>query len=431
MPPVSFTWTLDRAELLHPHFVPRVRPQPIPESNIFDEPCVGLCMNSAWFSHVVGLLEVLRQRDAWQGTEEEVQAAIDQIDMLEASMSPCGSSCCGTTVRVLVEQYRWTLESAYDGTPRSVAPGAPLPDFGFNEEDPDPIDVARRHMALCRAVQRFTRTVFANLATAFERLGILAGVGTALLGAWIPVAAVIIGGPIEALILAAKESFEDLEAIDEVICCFYSHLVGLETTWENFAAGPGACGFSFPENRASLAGLLHSQLQTYMNYLVFLKVLDEEWQWCSGIDEPSVTCVCPGPCVQLFNFELYGRLGWYLLPGVPQGHWSEGVGWVADANDDGHYLVYVEHLCEPVAALASVNVSCTCQAAEGNMIWLAFYDADGDKVSESAKASVVGKTVYTFQANGISAAWVEVSQRTVPTAHTTPIIVHAVECIGV
>jgi hypothetical protein len=345
-------------------------------------------------------------------------------------MNECaGGGCCTTTSALLAEVYNYELQKDYDGTPRSVAPLAPLPDFGFNADDPDPIDVLRRHAALCNAVVRYCYSVFEAAATAMSAAGYVVDVAVPAGAVVNPVVGVVValfGVAIDLLVKA----FSDEEAIQETVCCMYASLVGAETSYEAFANSPGACGFEFPQNRAQLAGFLGNQNQHFMNYALFLRVLQSEFEHVQASMEPEVTCLCPGPCVALFDFEHFGRLGWYLTPGVPQGHWVDDSGWVSDANDDGHYLMYVNHLCEPVEGIASVHVSVTCSVAEGNMIWLAFYDEAGATVYQSAQASVIGKHVYTFQTNGIAAARVEVSQRTTPTAHTTGITVHAVELVA-
>jgi hypothetical protein len=383
-------------------------------------------MNTQWFSHVLGLLEVLRQRDAWEGTDEEIQAAIDAIDELEASMSECGGGgCCRTTSTLLSQMYHRELEKDYDGTPRSVAPLAPLPDFGYNEEDPDPIDVLRRHFALCNAVARYCNSVFTAAVLAMRAAGYVVELAIPAAIALHPIAGVVctfVGIGIEALI----EAFKDLNAIQECICCMYSSLVGAETSYEAFSHSPGACGFSFPENRAQLSGFLGANNSHFLNYALFLRALDEEWSLAQGLEAPVVDCLCPGPCIAEFDFEGYGRQGWSLVPGIPQGHWVDDVGWVSDPNDAGHYLMYVQRFCEPVVQIATVTVDVTATATEGNMIWLAFYNDAGAKVYESAKGSAVGRFNYTFQTNGISCYRMEVSQRVTPTQHHTPITVHRV-----
>jgi hypothetical protein len=74
------------ADLLVKPLVPREEPlqSPLPVG-IFDAPYVCLKVNRQWWSHVIGVLDVLTQPDAWTGSEEDVQLAIEEIEALMAS----------------------------------------------------------------------------------------------------------------------------------------------------------------------------------------------------------------------------------------------------------------------------------------------------------------------------------------------------------
>lgn len=51
-------------------------------TGIFDNPAVPLCINASWAGHIDGLLDQLTDRRSWQGTEEEVDYAVGQIQKL-------------------------------------------------------------------------------------------------------------------------------------------------------------------------------------------------------------------------------------------------------------------------------------------------------------------------------------------------------------
>lgn len=65
-------------EVLTPFDV-RHKPMPAPAVGVFDTPLVKVCINSEWASHLDGLLDRLLYRDAWTGTDAEIDDAIDQV----------------------------------------------------------------------------------------------------------------------------------------------------------------------------------------------------------------------------------------------------------------------------------------------------------------------------------------------------------------
>lgn len=97
-------------EVLRPFDV-RHRPLPVPTPDVFDSPRVYLCVNGAWASHVDGVLERLLFRDAWAGTDSEVQRAIEQIRALLAALGGNGGCMTITAIRI----NGCNLEVQYDG----------------------------------------------------------------------------------------------------------------------------------------------------------------------------------------------------------------------------------------------------------------------------------------------------------------------------
>lgn len=69
-------------QLAVPRYAPRIRPIPIPGAAWNDAPLFCLQLNDEWVSHVLGALEVLDQSDTWQGTEDEIRAAREQVNQL-------------------------------------------------------------------------------------------------------------------------------------------------------------------------------------------------------------------------------------------------------------------------------------------------------------------------------------------------------------
>lgn len=106
-------WDVD---LMKRIFAPRMSPRPAPPVGIFDEPQVCVRLNRAWASHVVGVLDVLDQDDAWLGNADEVFRARQEIARLLAALD---AGNCGESGQTLAAQFRFTsscgLEYSYDG----------------------------------------------------------------------------------------------------------------------------------------------------------------------------------------------------------------------------------------------------------------------------------------------------------------------------
>jgi len=421
-------WSKDYTLLRHPHVTSRLHPHPVPLQCVTEPPCVCLTVNVVWASHLRGLLETLLWEDSWSGSDVEKQWAIDQVIKLEDLMGREGCYERGEDVSG-PELVRLSLQDMYDGTPESLHPDAPDLTFGLATTDDTPSERLARRLALCRAVNRYVRTLFEQAASALRSYGEIVSTGPGgLLGLLYPVAGAILafGATLTTDLLAL--ALEDEDSVKDVICCMYSHLLDLPTLPENFASAPGDCGFTFPSNQAQLAGILHTCCNNWGNYHAFIRVLGEEWSVSLSEESGPDLCLCPGSCIQEWDFEANGRLGWYINPDWDYGIWDTGVGWTAEVNADDHYSIYVSKLCETDVQIASVDVEVTFDApsGEGNTLWLAFYDAEGNKDYESAKACASGRATYHFVTNGILAHRIEVSERLVPTSHHYPIHIHRV-----
>lgn len=76
-----------RAALIEPRFAPRTEPAPIPSEAWNETPTRTLTVNSAWVSHILGALEVLDQDDTWQGSDDEREAARQQVREMIVQLS--------------------------------------------------------------------------------------------------------------------------------------------------------------------------------------------------------------------------------------------------------------------------------------------------------------------------------------------------------
>jgi len=102
-------------EMLSPFDV-RHRPFPVPAVDIFDSPVVCVQVNGQWASHVDGVLERLLYRDAWAGTDTEIERAIGEVRRLLAALgesAPCEASMAITAMRI----EGCDLQVQYSGDP--------------------------------------------------------------------------------------------------------------------------------------------------------------------------------------------------------------------------------------------------------------------------------------------------------------------------
>lgn len=81
-------------------------PAPIPNAGVFDSPLAVLALNVRWVRMVDGMLERLLHRDAWSGTESEIDAAIEQVEQLLASWSEATENMAEMRVTGDTLQYR-------------------------------------------------------------------------------------------------------------------------------------------------------------------------------------------------------------------------------------------------------------------------------------------------------------------------------------
>lgn len=95
-------------------FDPRYTPIPVPGVGVFDSPSVRVCLNVRWRSHVAGLLGRLTYRDAWEGSEAEIDEAIEQTERLIAGMAienQCEAEVPGITgIRLNGEVLEYTFD---------------------------------------------------------------------------------------------------------------------------------------------------------------------------------------------------------------------------------------------------------------------------------------------------------------------------------
>lgn len=70
---------------------------PIPSDGIFDEPTFQICVNRQWANRLASAISRLAWRDAWQGTDQEQQDAVEQINIFLAELM-LSSNCENNTM---------------------------------------------------------------------------------------------------------------------------------------------------------------------------------------------------------------------------------------------------------------------------------------------------------------------------------------------
>lgn len=263
--------------------VPRLNAQEIPTADICDAPLVCVSVNEQWASHIMGALDVLKWHDAWLGTRNEQQAAVDAIErVIEMFTILCRDD---SQMALYVQNniiYQQMLISIYDGDITNVDPDAPDTDFDADSDDSGS-DSANRDAALCVTCQiliaQLCEEAIANIK------------GFADFGAWlIGVAATLFSGNpivgfvtiaiIKALNGLSTAVLEDEEARKIVACCMYDYLKGKANTAGNFALSLSECDTGSNIN----AGLILScftdgDLGEQGNWLAFNKALAKNFRY--------------------------------------------------------------------------------------------------------------------------------------------------------
>lgn len=94
-------------------FIVRRNPQPIPQAAIDAQPAACALINLEWLAHIVGAIEAINQPDAWQGTDEQIYQAQQQLEQLANAFKDICEMSQGAQVQF--RQTECTLEMSDDG----------------------------------------------------------------------------------------------------------------------------------------------------------------------------------------------------------------------------------------------------------------------------------------------------------------------------
>lgn len=143
-------------EILRPYDARR-NPLPPPIQGVCDGLVYTVCVNEFWWSHLSGQIARLLYRDAWEGTDDEIDDAIQSIskilDVGRPTMS-CGCGCGGNALPTRITSAG-VYQVSYDGGITWV--DAPQLDPRTNATLPPPIPGADGNDKKCKAANNIVR----------------------------------------------------------------------------------------------------------------------------------------------------------------------------------------------------------------------------------------------------------------------------------
>lgn len=295
-------------DILRP-YAPVTKPQPVPISAPFDEPCECLFVNAEWRGYLVGALEVLDQVDAWDGTDEEIQTARDGVTEIIACLIGGDMSCLSEMTDRLdalalccqqqslagdagVATYRLQLQDLYDGTPTSIDPDAPEDTWTETTGDSG-AKIAEREAALCRAIDRYLRTLANDIKMGLLLASGVGGLGAGLLGLANPVLGIFAGAAIFIAQGMGDYVWDDEVALQKNACCMYASLEGAGTIdFATFQASLDDCSFTPVTTEEWQRAALNGSNQDESNYLAFLSALGSDTRLASIYEMDTLDCEC-------------------------------------------------------------------------------------------------------------------------------------------
>jgi hypothetical protein len=321
----------DEAVQRLPFYVVRPEPSLIPTPNIFEEPTRCLKINEHWASHFLGVLDALDQPDTWIGTEEEIEAARNQVREAIAMFSKDCDMCCGEEIALLTQvvtqnteinstnystQYQNFVTNNqtiyednrrnYDGTPQSIDArlGA-----NFNTGDSG-------NDQLCAAIKNYIDTmvyVYGMQAAFLSGVaGVITGIGLAL--APVSLGTSLIGVAVGAAIGGGNALWNsvinDPEAQRDIACCMFDSLKDQPMTQAVFKASLDGCTTDgvYDSNTGFLSAQMHATNQLDENWLAFLKSLSNSY---GQGNEQDCMCDCENGA-EIVTSGTYGNIVTYM-----------------------------------------------------------------------------------------------------------------------
>jgi len=207
---------------------------------------------------------------------------------------------------------------------------------------------------LCATIYRYITSVLADQLTRDAlTVGLIAG-GAGVIN---PILGVIAAGIGSAALADFALAVADQSAIDDVACCMYKALRDAEPTFDNWKTCLDDCGFSFPDNNATLAGAVGLSLNDEANYLSFVSTLKNETSKALA-DNPDAYPTCGScTCTDVVDFT-NGEMGdWELVVGTRDG--ANGILSVDNTDNpfsSHHAVIRLRRKFAPTCDVANVKI---------------------------------------------------------------------------
>lgn len=367
--------------LLNPH-APRKDPVAPPETGIFDSPATIAPVNQLWLGHLLGVIDVLADLDAWAGSVDEIENARSEIVKFmsrlmeadavkdwrvnpdtcefEVQLYESGDTwlsrgrLCGLTLgdRIAAAHAVELSDDRYGEAdledPRSVAPLAPNLTF-VSASDDEGDDADYREEALCAAVRALVDAICKGAIAAIEQTsntvnsiidaidlvapvigasGLVINPVLALAGAIALSVAELVRYAYEAGETLDTAWLNDEDARESIACCWYVKLRSQEVSYDNFAEETleDACDLSclIPSAKCTVATAIHFAIREERCYWAFLDLCEKFFEEAERGFLPD--CACLVWCVELdFTESIHGFTAdeWGAT-------WVSGQGWVAN-----------------------------------------------------------------------------------------------------
>lgn len=316
---------LDQKETLN---IVRDEPRDVPSEDILASPLFCLKFNEKWRPHITGAIDTLSNWTAWNDAEDDTSLGTTQIwKLLAQDMTDCASEPCDIMTLLADDEFfeteyivqnfgeyysqtvanETTQNTAYDGTPQSIAPDAPsgVPD-----------DIEKN--ALCAAINRFVslyastklcliqsknfiEVFWSNLANAANEM--YNGVVSLMSPIYTPnIFSCFVDDA------AAITALQDAAAIEELACHIYDELKTVTMSQSNFDAAILDAATTLTGNSGAIACLMQNDnsLSVYINMLEAYNVTLSQ-----GSDE--LECPCETGSYRLWVHDFSSGMGAFSI----------------------------------------------------------------------------------------------------------------------
>ena len=383
--------TIFAPEILSPYDVRHV-PLPPPDTAVTDAPFVRLCVNSKWISHVDGMMERLLYRDAWRGTDVEIENAIQQVRVLLALLGATPTEDCDIMLQFEPLEdgcgFQFSTDGGQTWTPVSlslcVGPEGPQGDQGIqgpagetgsqgatgatgpqgppgvsgttsNPAPPPPgAPSTQKRCGVARGVSQWAIEKYSDsidfLKSAFEAAQSLEVALSGLIDA-IPVVGAFIDAAMDFAAELVDKDLEDMKACitedweDHVFCLLYCRLGndgvitqeifdGWVSDLTNPVISPPCLPFVTFVSQGMALNLAAIGLQNVQNRSYIFSAPSDE---CPPCDCPDVWCYYFDFATSDHDFTTEGG------EGVDEGVYTPGVGFVGtDFNEQSQSTIFIQ-----------------------------------------------------------------------------------------